>query len=174
MRNGRPDYYDGNFFFPNFLAPDDLATIYDIAPLYSASTPIDGTGRSWLSSARPTFLADINDFRSGFGLSTIPTSGAAPATNVNGIIVSPAAPQYSITCYLAATRVFLSPATLANPIWTLSGRERSPVMPKSSLSMARPLAASMTPWCGHQSSSGPPLAPVVSMSYGICEARRLI
>jgi subtilase family serine protease len=54
VRNSRHNYYDGNFVFPNFLAPGDIATIYDIAPLYDASTPIDGTGQTPLSD-RPTF-----------------------------------------------------------------------------------------------------------------------
>src|SRR4029077_18316163 len=36
----------------HYLAPGDLATIYDINPLYQASTPIDGTGQKVVIAAQ--------------------------------------------------------------------------------------------------------------------------
>src|ERR1700692_2977280 len=39
------NYFDGNFLFPEFIAPGDIATIYDINPLYNSSPAIDGTGQ---------------------------------------------------------------------------------------------------------------------------------
>ena len=56
----------------HFLAPGDLATIYDINPLYQASPAIDGTGQKVVIAAQTdVYLADLNDFRSAFGLSSI-------------------------------------------------------------------------------------------------------
>ncbi len=52
-----------------FLAPGDIATIYDINPLYNASTPIDGTGQKLaIIGQTDIYLADLVNFRSGFGL----------------------------------------------------------------------------------------------------------
>jgi subtilase family serine protease len=52
-----------------FLAPGDISTIYDINPLYNASTPIDGTGQKLaIMGQTDIYLADLVNFRSGFGL----------------------------------------------------------------------------------------------------------
>ena len=90
-RNAHPDYYDPKFLWPNFLAPGDIATIYNINPLYTASTPIDGTGQKLaIAGQTDIFLDDINDFRNGFSLTPIPTTGAgACTTNASGIVISP-------------------------------------------------------------------------------------
>ena len=45
----KPDFNASNG--SHYLAPDDLATIYDIKPLFQAG--IDGAGRSWLLPVRP-------------------------------------------------------------------------------------------------------------------------
>src|SRR5450755_327537 len=80
QRDGfHPNFVDLNFIFPSFLAPADIATIYDIKPLYNAATPIDGTGQKIaVVGQTDIFLADINDFRSGFGLT--PISGCTMTT----------------------------------------------------------------------------------------------
>jgi subtilase family serine protease len=90
-RSGRPEYYDANYLFPSFLAPGDMATIYNITPLYTASIPIDGTGQKLaIAGQTDIFLDDINDFRTGFGLTPIPTTGSgACTTNASGIVISP-------------------------------------------------------------------------------------
>jgi uncharacterized protein (TIGR03437 family) len=50
------------------LAPGDLATIYDIAPLYQAGT--DGTGQTIMVVGQTAInVSDISSFRSAFGLS---------------------------------------------------------------------------------------------------------
>jgi subtilase family serine protease len=56
----------------NYLAPGDIATIYDIGPLYSAG--INGTGMSLaIMGQTDIYTVDIAQFRSGFGLSaTLP------------------------------------------------------------------------------------------------------
>jgi subtilase family serine protease len=88
-RAARPAYFDPLFAPPatqNFLAPGDIATIYDINALYDASTPIDGTGQTIaIIGQTDIFITDINDFRAGFNLSAIngcttdPTSGVVTA-----------------------------------------------------------------------------------------------
>ena len=74
-------YYDADFVWPNFLAPDDIATIYDITPLYNAS--IDGSGQTLgIIGQTDVYLADLNDFRSAFNLN--PITGCT--ANTNGVI----------------------------------------------------------------------------------------
>jgi len=59
-----PDYFSGG---GNFLAPGDIATIYDIGPLYTAG--IDGAGMSIaIMGQTDIYTADIAQFRAGFGL----------------------------------------------------------------------------------------------------------
>ncbi|MFZ1132512.1 MAG: protease pro-enzyme activation domain-containing protein, partial [Terriglobales bacterium] len=72
-----------------YLAPDDIATIYDIGALYTAG--IDGTGQKLaVIGQTDVYLSDLNDFRSGFNLPTIPTSGGGSCdTNVSGLIIAP-------------------------------------------------------------------------------------
>jgi len=68
----------------HFLAPDDFATIYDIAPLYNEG--IDGTGQSIaILGAGDVNLADLALFRTRFGLPVISPQlvlvGPDPGTN---------------------------------------------------------------------------------------------
>lgn len=59
-----PEYTVGS---THYLAPGDFATIYDLAPLYAAST--DGTGYSIAIAGRSNInLSDVQTFRSQFGL----------------------------------------------------------------------------------------------------------
>jgi uncharacterized protein (TIGR03437 family) len=52
------------------IGPDDFATIYDVAPLYSAK--VDGTGQSLIVVGQTNInTADIAAFRNQFGLGTI-------------------------------------------------------------------------------------------------------
>jgi subtilase family serine protease len=54
----------------NFLAPDDIATIYNIKPLYTAG--IDGTNINLVIVGQTDILlTDITQFRQGFNLPTI-------------------------------------------------------------------------------------------------------
>jgi subtilase family serine protease len=60
----RPDYFNGG----NNLAPGDIATIYDIGPLYTAG--VDGTGmKIAIVGQTDIYAVDIAQFRAGFGLS---------------------------------------------------------------------------------------------------------
>ncbi len=52
-----------------FIAPGDIATLYDLSPLYNATTPIDGTGQKLaIVGQTDIYLADLVDFRTGFNL----------------------------------------------------------------------------------------------------------
>jgi hypothetical protein len=67
-----------------FLAPGDIATMYDIYPLYNASTPIDGTGQKLaIMGQTDIYLADLADFRTGFNLPSYTCT-----TGTSGLITS--------------------------------------------------------------------------------------
>jgi hypothetical protein len=68
------------------LTPPDVATIYYINPLYNLNPPIDGTGQTIVVVGQSDIdLADIEEFRSDFGLSNndpqLVLFGADPGTN---------------------------------------------------------------------------------------------
>ena len=80
--SARSDYYDSSFP-ADFVAPGDIETIYDLTPLYNAG--INGTGQKMVIVGQTdVYLADLVDFRSGFGLN--PISGCT--TNTSGIITA--------------------------------------------------------------------------------------
>ncbi len=62
------------------IAPYDFATIYNVLPLWNASTAIDGTGQTIAIAGRSNiYLPDIATFRSAFGLpATLPNSTKPP------------------------------------------------------------------------------------------------
>ncbi len=79
-----PAYTSGG---THYLAPADFATIYDLASLYAAS--IDGTGQSIAIAGRSNFsLSDVQTFRSQFGLPAndpkIIINGTDPGTASGG------------------------------------------------------------------------------------------
>jgi hypothetical protein len=76
----RPEY--DSSVYGDLVAPGDIATIYDINVLYNAG--IDGTGEQLaVMGQTDIYLADIADFRSGFGLSAITCT-----TNGSGVITA--------------------------------------------------------------------------------------
>lgn len=179
VRNSHPGYYDSSFIFPNFLAPDDVATIYDITPLYNASTPIDGAGQTLgIIGQTDIYMADITDFRSGFNLNQITGCTTAPSGLVTAcnstyfryVLVGgdPGAPSTCGDLSEADLDIEWSGATARNaqiiyfnsPVTYSS--DCTQVLSGGGVNAA--LSAAINP------SSGPPLAPVLSMSYGICEA----
>ncbi len=170
-------YFSDLKYSSQFIAPGDAATIYDINPLYNASTPIDGTGQKLaVIGETDIYLADINNFRSGFGLN--PISGCT--TNTNGVVTAcnstnfeyvlvgtdPGAPdtcgdlaeadldiEWSGAIARNAQIVYVNAPALWNSQCTaISGG-----------GVENALAVAINP------PSGPPVAPVISMSYGICE-----
>jgi hypothetical protein len=176
FQTSRPAYYDSGFIFPNFLAPDDVATIYDITPLYNSS--IDGSGQTLgIIGQTDVYLADINDFRSDFGLNPITgctTSGTGLITACNSayfqyvlVGTDPGAPSTcgdlpeadldlewsGATARNAQVIYFNAPATFDAGCTTYTNGG----------GVDTALTAAIDP------SSGPVLAHVLSMSYGICE-----
>jgi subtilase family serine protease len=167
FQSPRRNLYDERFAFPNFLAPVDVSTIYDLGPLYNATTPINGTGQKIAVIGRTdVFLADLNDFRTGFGLSSISgcttgTSGLITACNTTNF-------RYVVVGTDSGT---ISAGDLGESDldieWTgavASGAQIIFVNGQTNDGIDDALAAAINP------PSGPPLATVVSMSYGICEA----
>ncbi len=68
----KPRYNSGELCGGNCLAPGDLATIYNITPLYSKATPIDGTGQTIAVAGQTDIIpSDITTFRSKYGLPPI-------------------------------------------------------------------------------------------------------
>jgi subtilase family serine protease len=74
-----------------FLAPGDIATLYDVNGLYNATpTPINGVGQSLaVMGQTDIYLADLTAFRSGFSLPAYTCS-----TDANGIITDCPNPTY--------------------------------------------------------------------------------
>jgi hypothetical protein len=71
------------------ITPYDFATIYNVLPLWNASTPIDGTGQKVAIAGRSdVVLSDVATFRSDFGLPvnapTVIVNGADPGVPTEG------------------------------------------------------------------------------------------
>ncbi len=150
----------------HFLAPADIATIYDINPLYQASTPIDGAGQKMVIVGQTDiYLADLNDFRTDFGLANSINCTA----NGSDVITS---------CAAGSTLQFVIPSTATDPGVNAGDLGESDL----DLEWAGAIAPNATlifvtsdlnsggvdnsmEWAIDNN-----LAPVVSMSYGLCEA----
>lgn len=164
-----------NFSDPNFsthfLAPGDIATIYNINPLYQSTPAIDGTGQKMVIVGQTDiYLADINDFRGGFNLPTIPTSGSGKCTtNSSGVVTSP--------CNTTNFQ-FVIPTGQGDPGISLGDVPESDLDIEWSGAVARNaqiiFVTSPIGSGGVDTSASfaidNNLAPVISMSYGLCEA----
>ena len=168
MRAARPDYYDNVFQAPappGFLAPGDIATIYDINALYTAG--FDGTGQTLaVIGQTDVYLADINDFRAGFGLTQI--SGCTSAAS--GTISACDTTNFK---YVVPTGVVdsgtpsLSDLTEADLDIEWSGavaRNAKIIYVNAPGTSAGDGVTAAWYWAVDQN-----LAPVISLSYGICE-----
>jgi subtilase family serine protease len=155
----------------HFLAPGDLATIYNINPLYALSPTIDGTNQKLVVVGQTDiYLADINDYRSGFGLSTIPTSSSscAPsaATGEVGVVTAP--------CDTTNFQYVVS-GTGGDPGLKPGDISESDLDIEVSGSIARNAQIIFVTSSGGVGDSwswaiDQNLAPVISISYGLCEA----
>ncbi len=72
----------------NFVAPGDFAVIYDLNPLFSASPAIDGTGQKIVVVGQSNIvLADIAAFRTAAGLSpNVPVVTLVPTSTDPGVL----------------------------------------------------------------------------------------
>ncbi len=91
----RPDFGITNSYGDTVedVVPYDFATIYNVLPLWNASTPIDGTGQTVAIAGTSNInLADVASFRSAFGL---------PAKAPTVVITNSdpgACPQFNSSC----------------------------------------------------------------------------
>jgi len=132
----------------HFLAPDDIATIYNITPLYTSN--INGTGMKMVVVGQvdvSASLSDIDNFRSAFGLSkrdpqqTIIPGSPNPGTASGDVIESKLDLEWSGAVARDATILFITAATSVGGV------------------------AAAAQYAIDQN-----LAPVISMSYGGCES----
>jgi subtilase family serine protease len=131
-----PDYTSGG---AHYLAPDDLATIYDISTLYSAG--IDGTGQKLVIVGQTDiYMSDIQNFRSQFGLTannpTLVLTGPDPGFSPGDAIESDLDLEWSGAVARKATILFVYSQNVFTSVEYAIDED---------------------------------LAPVISMSYGGCE-----
>jgi subtilase family serine protease len=175
IRNPRANYYDANFQ-ANFLAPGDIATNYDLTPLYNAS--IDGTGEKLaIIGQTDVYLSDINNFRSGFNLNQITgcttnASGivtACNSTNFQYVAVGGSDPGTTYPCGdlgEADLDIEWSGAIAQNAQIVFVN---SPIVWSANCDNGTGGGVNAALIAAINPPSGPALAPVISMSYGICE-----
>jgi hypothetical protein len=150
--NGNTDY---------FIAPGDITTLYNLSPLYNASTPIDGTGQKLaIVGQTDIYLADLVDFRNGFHLPTFTcTTGntglitSCNTTNFNYILLGtdPGSPSLG-DLFESDLDVEWSGAVARNAQIIFINAET-----------ANGVNDALAYAIDHTS------APVISMSYGACE-----
>jgi subtilase family serine protease len=176
VRTSHPNYYDAGFAFPNFLAPDDIATIYDMTPLYNAT--VDGSGETLgIIGQTDVYLADLNDYRSGFNLNQISgcttnTSGVITACNSTYFQYVPVGPDPGTTYSCgdlgeADLDIELSGAVARNAQIVFFN---SPVVYDTNCNYVSGGGVNAALTQAISPTSGSPLAKVLSMSYGTCEA----
>lgn len=166
----RANYYDGTFIFPNFLAPADVATIYDIP------STLDGTGQKIAIIGRSDiFLDDINDFRNAFGVT--PITGSNCTLNSIGIITACNDPRFSYVLLLPSGQpdpgvpdsIAAGDVTEADLDVEWSGA----VAPNAQIvyiNAPSPAGNDVFDALSYALSHTPIPAPVVSISFSACEA----
>jgi uncharacterized membrane protein len=141
----RPEITFGNEYF---LTPGDLAVIYDVNPLYTQG--INGIGESIAVVARSNiYMSDIVSFRSQFGLQAnnpqVIVTGTDPGTSNDGDLVEATLDtEYAGALARGATVKLVASASTA---------------------------ASDGSYLSAQYIVNQNLAPIMTMSYGVCEAQ---
>jgi subtilase family serine protease len=164
-QKARPDYYDNSFNPPDFLAPGDIATIYDLHPLYTAG--FDGTGQKLVIVGQTdVYLADLNAFRTGFGLPLL--SGCT--TSASGVITA---------CDTTNFQYVLNGADPGVSTGDLIEADLDLEWSAATAPGAKIIFVNTAPNSGLANGGGVfdsfyfaidnNLAPVISMSYGACE-----
>ncbi len=166
----RRNYYASNLQ-ESFLAPGDIATIYDINPLYNSSPAIDGTGQKLaIIGQTDVYLSDINDFRTGFGLSSISCT-----TNSSGLITACDDPHFQ---YVLANGVedpgLASSGDLSESDLDLEwsgavARGAQLIFVNTPENTTSTTVDGGGVWESWYYAVDQNLAPVISMSYGSCE-----
>lgn len=155
----RGDYTDtingvGTF---HFLAPGDVYTIYHIGSL--ATEGIDGTGESIVIVGQSDiYIDDIENFRSGFSLSSVSSCNAPPSCNTTNL-------QY----IQATSTVGYNAGEIGES--DLDIEWSGAIAPNAKIIFVTSSLASGGVGFSAQTAidSNPLLAPIISMSYGLCE-----
>jgi uncharacterized protein (TIGR03437 family) len=127
------------------LAPDDVATIYNIAPLYADG--VDGAGQKMVVVGQTAIrTADIANFRSRFNLPTINLTQVQATRRAPGILAGDVDEAHLDIEWSSAV------ARNANIIYVYG----------------------TDVWTSAMYAVDRNLAPVISMSYGLCEAMDLV
>ncbi len=169
-RPPRANYFDTITNIPStdFLAPGDIATIYDIDALYNLSPAIDGTGQKLaVIGQTDVYLADLNDFRSGFGLTQITGCTSDSVSNLLN------------ACTVSSTANFQYVLVSADPNFPLPDITEADLDLEWSAAVARGaqiiyVNAPVNGLSGGVEVAWPyaidnVIAPVISLSYGACE-----
>jgi subtilase family serine protease len=162
VKRARPNYYS-SALQSQFIAPGDIYTMYDINPLLNATpTKIDGTGQKVaIVGETEIYQSDINDFRTGFGLSSIScTAGTIP----NDIITACADPHFS---YLSVDGGPGEVSTGDLPESDLDLEWSGAIAPGAQIVFV----TSGDVYDSLYYAIDNKVAPVISMSYGDCEFR---
>ena len=155
IQRPHPNYYSSNLQ-SEFVAPGDIAKIYDINALYDAG--IDGTGQKLAVMGRTDiYLADITDFRTGFGLSAISCT-----TNSSKVITACSDPHFKYV--LDGTDPGLSQNGDIGEA-DLDLEWSSAVAPGAQIIYVN----STDPFTSFYYAIDNDVAPVISLSYGECE-----
>jgi subtilase family serine protease len=170
MMRKRPNYSvdAGGGYFYVFLAPGDIAKIYDINPLYNQSPAINGSGQKVVIAGQSdVYQADINYFRGAFGQTQL--SGCN--VDGNGIIRAGAcsAGNFQMVVPGDGADPGLSPGDLGES--DLDIEWMGSVAPGATIIFVTSAAGDggvddSVAWAVDQN---PPLAKVISYSYGLCE-----
>ena len=167
---------DGNT--EHFLAPGDIATIYDLNTLYNGS--IDGTGQKLaIIGETDIYLGDITAFRSGFGLNPITDC----STDANGIVTATACNTANFQYVLVPGVADLgTPSTCGDlPEADLDIEWSGATARNAQIIFVNAPATFNAPTCTEITNNGGTdvslayaidnvIAPVISMSYDLCEA----
>ena len=115
----------------HYLAPQDLATIYNISPLYTAG--FDGTGQSIAIVGESNIsLTDIRGFRTSFGLPAndpkILVAGTDPGFNANAQVEANLDVEWAGAIAPKATIVYVYAANVFNALSATISNNLAPVV----------------------------------------------
>ena len=165
-RNPAYSFPVGSNQYKPHLAPGDIATVYDINPLYTAGT--DGTGQKLVVVGQTdVYLADLNDFRSGFGLSTISNSDCA--TNSNDVIIPPCNDPLFQYVLNSAADPGVNPQGDDLPQADIDLEWSGATARGAQIIFVNSGGTANGVWDAWHTAITENLAPVITMSYGICE-----
>jgi subtilase family serine protease len=154
-------------FGTHILAPGDLATIYDINPLYQLTPSINGSGENIVIAGQSdVYLADLVDYRTAFSLSTI--SGCTLDTATHTVIQAGA-------CTSENLQVVWPGGTGDDPGINSGDLGESDLDIETVSAVARGAKIIFVTSSNGVDESASyaidnQLAPVISYSYGLCEA----